>query len=167
MKVNRKQVTKISITEIKDLDPISVILEDFGVGQGKATIECFGKAWSNYWGAMGNSNISDFLIDSHYDYLIEKFQPTLNRQIPIDDEEEMKVDLKKKIIEYRMDLTFEKEQARTIWNDVESTPNLVGNERILWMVHGDDWWEYIPTRTNPDYEYFKRIIEALQEGLKI
>lgn len=44
------------------LDPISVIFQDFEIGKGKVFIECCGRAWSAYWGAMGDSTIRQFFM---------------------------------------------------------------------------------------------------------
>lgn len=48
------------IKDYSGLDPVSVFLEDFESGKGKITIECYGKYWSAYWGAMGERTISEF-----------------------------------------------------------------------------------------------------------
>jgi hypothetical protein len=39
MKTVMSKVTKLSITEVQNLDPITVILEDFEIGKGKIIID--------------------------------------------------------------------------------------------------------------------------------
>lgn len=55
-----------------NLDPITVTLQDRGGGCGRLLVECFGWAWSNYWGAMGNRDLRAFLIDCGGDYVTTK-----------------------------------------------------------------------------------------------
>jgi hypothetical protein len=49
------------------LDPITVILRDFG-GSGQIIVECYGTAWSHWFGAIGNSSLRTFMsnVDKHY-----------------------------------------------------------------------------------------------------
>ena len=51
------------------LDPIRVILQDLGPGQGRVIIECYGSAWSAYWGATGHQSILQFLDMADADYI--------------------------------------------------------------------------------------------------
>ncbi len=52
MKIETSTVTKLTITEVARLDPITVILEDIEPRKGKIIIECYGKSWSSYWGGL-------------------------------------------------------------------------------------------------------------------
>ena len=49
------------------LDPVNLILRDFG-GQGQIIVECYGDAWSHWFGAIGESTLRDFIsgIDEYY-----------------------------------------------------------------------------------------------------
>lgn len=69
MKIEKSKIEKLKITEAKNLDPVSVYLEDFEPGKGKIIIECYGKSWSSYWGAMSGRTISEFFFDANNDYL--------------------------------------------------------------------------------------------------
>lgn len=56
-----------------ELDPVTAFLQDFTPGQGQLTLVCWGRAWSHYWGAMGNgSNLRRFLLDASTGYLVGK-----------------------------------------------------------------------------------------------
>ena len=71
MKIEKSTVEKIKITGAKNLDPVSVFLEDLEPGRGKITIECYGKSWSAYWGAMGKERtISQFFCDANTEYIV-------------------------------------------------------------------------------------------------
>ena len=48
MKLETSTVTKLQLTELNNLDPISVILENYEPGKGKIIIECCGKSWSSF-----------------------------------------------------------------------------------------------------------------------
>ena len=80
MKITESTVTKITLTELERLDPINIFLEDFQLGQGKLTVECYGESWSSYWGAMGDRDISEFLLSCDNDYIIRNIS-TVNRSI--------------------------------------------------------------------------------------
>jgi hypothetical protein len=58
----------VRIPETPKLDPITVFLEDYGAGKGRATIACYGSAWVCSWGAMGDRTIRQFIagIDAGY-----------------------------------------------------------------------------------------------------
>ena len=49
------------------LDPITVMLRDLG-GQGQIVVECYGAAWSAWFGAIGSATLRQFLAgcDEHY-----------------------------------------------------------------------------------------------------
>lgn len=80
MKVSTKKIEKITITDVDGLDAIGVYLEDFGEGRGRLVIECFGKAWSNYWPAMWASLV-DFIIGaSSVDYIANKLKGDVNQR---------------------------------------------------------------------------------------
>lgn len=71
------KITPINITAYQiepppsfSLDPIRVTLHDIGPGQGLINIECYGRAWASYWGAIGDRSIKDFFITCDSGYLV-------------------------------------------------------------------------------------------------
>lgn len=68
-----------TIYDAPKLDPITVVLQDSGAGKGKVIVECFGDAWSAYFGATGERRIREFLSDCGVDYLAGKLCPTSHR----------------------------------------------------------------------------------------
>lgn len=60
------------------IDPITVILFDFQ-GSGKIIVECFGAAWSNWFGAIGSGTLRQFLAGCDDDYLASKLITTTCR----------------------------------------------------------------------------------------
>jgi len=71
MKIRSSQITKITFSEIKGLDPVDVILEDFSEGNGRIIISCYGESWSYHWGSMG-STVSEFFCSTNNQYLVSK-----------------------------------------------------------------------------------------------
>jgi len=61
------------------LDPINVLLQDFGSNRGRLTIACFGSAWTTYWGAMGGADeprdLAQFIASVGPGYVASKLAP--------------------------------------------------------------------------------------------
>jgi hypothetical protein len=73
MKISPLNITTFEITEVHALDPIRVFMQDFGKGQGRLIIECYGRAWSNFWSAMG-TDLRTFLLAADADYIENALQ---------------------------------------------------------------------------------------------
>jgi hypothetical protein len=57
----------------RELDPVTAFLEDFEPGRGQLTLVCWGRAWTHYWGAMGNgASLSEFLLSASSGYIVGK-----------------------------------------------------------------------------------------------
>ena len=76
IRIEPKQVEAFCIYGAHALDPITVMLQDFGTGSGKLVIECYGEAWAAYWGAMGEDNIREFVTRCDTDYIVGKLKGT-------------------------------------------------------------------------------------------
>jgi hypothetical protein len=76
MKITPLQLIAYEVTPPPSfrLDPIRVILHDLGPGQGRVSLEVWGRSWAAYWGGMGDLTIKDFFCSCGSDYLIEKLQ---------------------------------------------------------------------------------------------
>lgn len=60
------------IPEDSGLDSITVFWQNFEKGRGRVTIECYGSAWTAYWGGMGDRTIQQFFAECGSDYLFGK-----------------------------------------------------------------------------------------------
>jgi len=77
MRIENTEKAKVfNIFDAPKLDPITVVLQDVGPGCGRLVVECFGSAWSGYWGAMGDRTLLEFLVDCHPGYIAGKMHPT-------------------------------------------------------------------------------------------
>lgn len=76
---NSVKTEAFTIFDAPKLDPITVVLQDMGTGHGRMMVECFGSAWSAYWGAMGNRTIREFLTACGSDYVVSRMTPSDRR----------------------------------------------------------------------------------------
>lgn len=81
MKTRDVAVQAFTVEDVQGVDPLLVVLQDDGPGKGRLLVECFGEAWSCYWGGMGNLTVAQFVADAGMDYLEGKMQsPFENRR---------------------------------------------------------------------------------------
>lgn len=168
MKVLQTAVRQLTITDVERLDPISVYLEDYGIGQGKITITCFGESWTAFWGGMGNRTLSEFVKSCDNHYLAKNLS-----KIPseIDDFTKLQKDLVKVVLKKRRADELNAQEARDFYDQVDGLRHLEPSEiltkhNLLYNLYGDEWWYCIPKKPNPDYEYLCRIITTVREALK-
>lgn len=147
MKVETRQVTKHTITEVKGLDPITVICEDIAPREGKIIIECYGKSWSGYWGGMGELMIGEFICSCDEHYIANKISDI--------DAEVYDLDAILKMASDR-GMSTDRDDP---WNDHELMIELYGVDIM-------DWNHKLPTMANPEYTYLCRIIKAVKKALK-
>jgi hypothetical protein len=69
------EVQALRIFDAPKLDPVFVVLHDAGAGCGRLVIECYGRAWSAWWGAMGDRRLRQFITDCGADYLVARLAP--------------------------------------------------------------------------------------------
>lgn len=124
------------------LDPVTMILEDIGPGKGKLFIDCYGKAWTAYWGGMGSHTIAQFINTSDVDYLANKLTNVPNR------------------------ITDYEEISRKIGHDVDRDTLAYFHEQIE-ENYGPDWCMDLPQTTHPDYTYLCRIVTAVKDAVSI
>lgn len=72
MRVEAIKVEALTIFDAPTLDPVTVILQDVARNHGRLIIECYGKAWSAYWGAMGERSLREFVCGCHADYIANR-----------------------------------------------------------------------------------------------
>ena len=148
MRLYETSVRKLLISEIENLDPISVYLEDFSKGKGRIVIECFGKSWAAYWGAMGEDTIAQFFCSCDEHYLAKNLASRLNDYVPDIDK------IKNDAAAYGVDCWRDDP-----WNDYGFMSQMYGPDMV-------DWSDLIPKKVNPEYRHLCRIINAVKEGLE-
>ena len=142
MNISESRVTKRLLTSLDKLDPVTYIAEDLGDERGKLTIDCFGEAWTAYWGAMGCRSITEFIDSCDRYYLVGKLS-TIKSTIPDYESIGRKIGISV---------------------DRDSMPYHIDD---LIDAYGNEWWEELPTTDNPDYIYLCRIVDAVKSAVKI
>ena len=140
MKITKKQVEKLILTELDKLDPVIVIMDDMKPGIGSITICCFGKAWTAYWAGMGEQRIAEFFTSSNVGYLADRLSTVSSDEVDYD------------------------AISEKIGGSVDVTTALTYSDELA-EAYGPDWYLDLPTCPNPDYQYLCRIIRAVQDGL--
>lgn len=71
MKVQNINSHAIVVADVKGLDPIMVVFVDYANGSGRIVVQCYGEAWTAWWGAMGAhaGNVQAFIAAVEADYL--------------------------------------------------------------------------------------------------
>lgn len=171
MKIVESTTKKVVMSEVEALDPITVFLEDFEPRRGKITINCYDASWSSYWGGMGSRNIAEFFVSCDNHYLIKNLSSVRSE---IDDYDEIDTWLKKEIIKLRKEHDIGKVEAADLWSDVDlycsNEKYWVESEsgqKLCHKILGDEWWYSIPSKSNPEYEYLERVVNAVRDGLKL
>lgn len=141
MKIIESTTVKLTLSDLDRLDPVTIFLEDFSIGQGRITIVCYGKAWSSYWGGMGNRSLIEFVLSCDEHYIAKNLSSESSSIIDYD-----------KISE-------------DIGCDVDRDSMGFCNDMLI-EAYGNEWYFDLPQTTNPDYQYLCRIILAVQAGLK-
>lgn len=168
MQVSVTHTTKIVLTQLERLDPVTIYLDNPTPGRGKITIECFGKSWSSFWPAMGGRRVEEFFVSCDDEYLAGNLS-TCRSHIPVTDQDEICVCVREGIVKQRLAGELEKDDARRFWNEADSvtlTSDYCSNPELMHAALGDDWWLWLPEKENPDYNYLVRIIQAVREGLR-
>lgn len=79
MRVEKQDAQVLTIYDVQALDPINVMLQDMGPGCGRIIIECYGKVWTRYWGAMGSERIAEFFCSTETGYIVSKLHNDTRR----------------------------------------------------------------------------------------
>lgn len=141
MKVEYSTVTKLRITGAAGLDPITAIMEDLGPGRGKLMLECFGDSWSHLWNAMGTETLREFIRTASCEYLASKLCRQPER------------------------VTDWETITQTIGCHVSCEVDALNEADQMRVHYGEDWRMELPTRMSNDWQYVRRIVEALKTAL--
>ncbi|WP_454869564.1 hypothetical protein [Pseudomonas putida] len=185
MNVETSTVTKVVISDVPRLDPITVFLEDFGrrdcptdqdpkyqTAQGKITISCWDKSWNAYWGGMGPRTVAEFVTSCNACYVLN----CLDRGISPTrfSGSALEALAKRTVIKARRDLSMDADDARRLY---EASDDFTGLEvpaetwhhnDLLTEIFGDEWWHTLQDEAveeNHEYTYLLRIVEAVQQAL--
>lgn len=193
MKVETSTVTKLVISDVPRLDPITVFLEDFGLrdcghaddpnyktGSGKITINCWDKSWNAFWGGMGPRTVAQFVAGCGSDYVLNCLSRGLSSTHFTGNA--LHDFAKRCIVERRRGRnlhnweqgSLDSEDARSLWRridglrDIETTNECWHRSDLLTELFGEEWHYPVgdnAVEENHDYTYLLRIVEAVQQAL--
>ena len=173
MKISQILITQLVISELKDLDPVRVIIENIKPGVGSITLTCFGKSWTASWGAMSDRSVQEFFMDCDNSYLINCLARGIRSSIEGEDNEANIEFVKKEILKLRREKEISAFDAREYWDEANGADDVKDmvcswhSRSSLRKVFGDEPWHASwPTVPNPDYEYLNRIVQAVREALE-
>lgn len=180
MKIEASKVTKLLISEVQGLDPITVFLEDYEPGKGKITVSCWGKSWTAYWGGMSGDDVATFFCRVNADYIIGYFAPNIgSTQFSgtslVEKAKRVVLDCRRGRTANHHPYSMDKEEARKLFDRieedlryVESPEHCWAHDELLAELFGVEWHYDAAeaTEPNPDYGYLERIIGAVQEALQ-
>jgi len=177
MKIVKSTVIKIKATELQDLDPVTLYIENIEPSKGKIVIECFGKSWSAYWGGMGEMSIEEFVATSGNDYIVGNLlQGSSSTEI---DYPEIKNSIKKSLFtEYRRiskvslsEEYFYVDQFREDY-DLINDSHIETLQDVTKLLSGiqsridyDASYECQPKCPTSEFKYLTRIVTATKEIL--
>lgn len=169
MKIAKNTVDRIMVTEVPNMDPIAVYLEDHGGGKGKVTITSYGKAWTAYWGAMG-CRIREFILSADNGYLIGKLDSSIARMVMAYDQ--AAIHARKKIVEQRRGRAITKRLARGYWEHTEAMEDVCCKDGIhehvgyLQEIAGPFWYEDFPQEESSEYHHLNKIIATVKDAIR-
>lgn len=79
MRIETNTAKVFTIFDAPKLDPIQVVMMDYGGGAGRLIVACYGDSWTGYWGAMGTT-LEDFVCSGEADYIAGKMEPQLGKR---------------------------------------------------------------------------------------
>jgi hypothetical protein len=64
------------------LDPITAYFINYEEkGKGRVIVQCYARAWTSYWGGMGDRTVYQFFKQEPTEYLVESLQWGLNDSV--------------------------------------------------------------------------------------
>lgn len=142
MKTDKCKTETYVLTELEKLDAVTVYVSNYAKGMGKIVIECYGQAWSCYWGGMGEQTLQQFVLGADNDYLLDKMLKETSRT----DFEKLNNDARKRGFDICVTSDFEMAMC----------------SKQLAECFGNEWFRDIPQCESEDYHYLNRILNAVK-----
>ncbi|ATR83812.1 hypothetical protein CS390_15325 [Pseudomonas sp. HLS-6] len=190
MKVDTSTITKIRISDVHGLGPVTVFIEDHGVRAksgdhetcaGNLTISCYGQSWTCYWGSMGPSTVAQFVTSCDADYILNCLSRGLsgtqfsgNALVELASKRVIDRRRRRNVEDWEDCYELSKHDARSLYDQidelgfVDAPAGCMAHDELLSSIFGGDWGYQVSegaVEPNPDYTYLKRIVEAVQQAL--
>ncbi|WP_025903447.1 hypothetical protein [Tatumella sp. UCD-D_suzukii] len=169
--VEKTDVLSFIISGVERLDPVRVMIENYGPGRGRITITCYGKAWTGAWFAMGEDSVQEFIKRVSNEYLIGYFAPDMESTVNDDNDANLAF-VKTEIIKLRRDREIMSDEARGMWVEAEDAEDVkvsccdcrIGDS-LPGLLGDEPWYAKWPSVPNHKYQYLDRIVNAVRVGL--
>ena len=142
MTTEKRKTETYILTNLDRLDPVTVYVTNYNPGQGKMVVECYGEAWTAYWGGMGGNTLQQFVLTCDNDYILNKMLKNTT-QTDFDEINE---------IVHKRGFSF------CVTSDVE----VAMQADDMAECFGPDWYMDLPTCNTTEYEYLGRILNAIK-----
>ena len=159
MKVETSQVTKIHISNIEGIEPITVILEDLGQSSGKLIVKCSYEVWTCQLVWSEESSFIETISSMNVEYLQAYLSGS--EQFIIDGEK-----VQSDILHLRRNKKLDRLTARKLYSVSFKQfvcVWLAENEKLIARIYGGDKHS-VPHRDNWHYLYERKIFQAVISG---
>lgn len=171
MQITTSTVKKVVISDVPNLDTVTVFLEDLEPSKGKATITCYNESWTYYWGGMGDRTIAEFILSCDEHYLAKNFGGNIDHNLI--DLENMADHVRNHIIKERRSKDLDADYARELFYKAKRLEGIEHDSTLfdchyglMQEIFGEEWWHRLPQVPNHKYTYLCRIINTVKEALQ-
>ncbi|MDX5584115.1 MAG: hypothetical protein QNK20_04180, partial [Aureibaculum sp.] len=147
MNTEKRETETYILTNIDGLDPVTIYVTNYKIGQGKIVIECFGDVWSYFWGGLGNKSLQEFFVSCDNSYILNKL---LKKTTQTDFEEINNLADKRGFPEI------------CVSSDVDVAMQAGDMDKCF----GDEWYMELPTCETTEYWHLSRIVDAIKDSFK-
>lgn len=185
MRVEIKEIQRLTITGVTGLDPVTVYLEDASrhaemPSTGKVTITCHQDSWTATWSAMSKRSVAEFFCSSATDYLVDKLgrrheiQPkTFSGHALVRMARQVIVDCRRGRTALHEIDELGRDEARALFDaigeaNIESLDECWQNHALLRQIFGDEWFLVVDRAIgdNPNYRYLFKVVSQIQAALQ-
>ena len=173
MKIEKSMIKKNIIFGLRNIDPIAVCFEDINPGVCKITITCFNKAWTYTWASIGkNEKAKHFFARCDNQYLFKKMSSDNISEIDFSKVKQATIE---RILKNRKEHGYQEEFSAMNTRDMYTVAKKMRqpesldeiDKKLMNMVFGDEWYEYLPTRKTAEYEHLCRIFDIIKYAISV
>lgn len=118
MDIKKSEVSKITVSDLDSLDPVTILLDESSSKSGSITIEWYGHTWSSYWDSINTPSLMDFILTCDNEYLANCLWDESKDQMEFD-VVKFERQVKSMILDSRREQMLDKDFARELF-DIEN-----------------------------------------------
>lgn len=159
MKIESKQVTKHTITDIPGIaDPVHLMLEEEN-DKGRLLVSCYDEAWVAFWNAMSGRTLVRVILASESDVIAERLFPHARHEEDLDGLLTLAIEKATKLGDSELTTELEDLELRGFespWDHAQTFASALG----------ECWYNQIPRKDCHKFEYLHKIVKGIQEALR-